>query len=105
MPSGGVSKALALLVSMMPMEALQRLPHHMVLVPPPGASRNPRHVHRSPAFSEPHSVPKVHIRNRYTKEHWWMTREQWDRGRPHSLTFGDVVEFVNGWGQVTSRIR
>ena len=59
----------------------------------------------SPALRGPHSERLVHVRERSGKHHWftegeWATDVSTLGERP-----GDVVERINGYGQVTNRAR
>lgn len=73
-----------------------RLPRHL------RGSGNPG---KSPALSGPHSPRLVHVRGR-GGVHYWFTENEWARNASSLGELpGDVVERVNGYGQVTSRHR
>lgn len=73
--------------------------------PPTHEDRLRRSGRWSPSMDDPHSEPKVHVRNQISGEHIWMTRADWDAPPAREPRIGDVIEYVNGWGQVTRRER
>jgi hypothetical protein len=73
-----------------------RLPRHLRGLGEPG---------KSPALSGPHSERMVHVRGANGVHHWF-TIPQWRALRPgHFGQPGDLIERVNGYGQVTKRVR
>lgn len=58
----------------------------------------------SPAVRGPHSAPLVHVRSRAGVHHWFKVSD-WERLGGLPAIPGDVVERVNGYGQVTKRER
>lgn len=67
--------------------------------------RTQRGPGKSPARSGPHSEPQVHVRGANGVHHWF-TVPQWHALRPgHFGQPGDLIERVNGYGQVTGRLR
>lgn len=59
----------------------------------------------SPAGRGPHSEPRVHVRVS-NGAHYWYTQAAWDALPADTFKLpGDVVEYVDGYGAVTKRVR